>query len=49
MTPAERTELLRAIDECAQQARDLADKYDAPSLLTAATKLHEAADIVGTA
>lgn len=49
MTPAERTELLRAIVECAQQARDLADKYATPSLLTAATRLHEAADIVEAA
>lgn len=49
MTTTERTELLCAIDECAQQARDLADKYGIPSLLTAATKLHEAADIVESA
>lgn len=49
MNPAERTELLRAIEECANQARDLADKYATPSLLTAATKLHEAADIVEAA
>lgn len=49
MTPSERTELLRAIEECANQARDLADKYNATSLLTAATRLHEAADIVESA
>ena len=49
MTTAERTELLRAIEECANQARDLADKYGIPSLLTAATRLHEAADIVESA
>jgi len=49
MTTAERTELLRAIDECANQARDLADKYGIHSLLAAATKLHEAADIVESA
>ena len=49
MTPAERTELLRAIEECANQARDLADKYGIPPLLVAATKLHDAADIVESA
>lgn len=49
MTPDDRTELLRAIDECAHQARDLADKYGIPSPLTAATRLHEAADIVESA
>lgn len=46
MTPAERNELLAAIDECAAQARHLADAYDMPALLVAVTKLHEAAEIV---
>lgn len=49
VAPAERTELLRAIEECANQARDLADKYGIPSLLVAVTRLHEAADIVEAA
>lgn len=46
MTPAEREELLRAIDECAAQARHLADAYDMPEMVVAVTKLHEAADLV---
>lgn len=46
MNAAERNELLRAIDECAAQARHLADAHDMPALLVAVTKLHEAADIV---
>lgn len=49
MTPAERNELLAAIDECAAQARHLADAYDLPALLVAVTKLHEAADLVEAA
>lgn len=49
MTPAEREELLRAIDECAAQARHLADAYGMPALVVAVTKLHEAADIVESA
>lgn len=39
MNAAERNELLAAIDECAAQARHLADAYDLPGLLVAATKL----------
>lgn len=46
MTPAEREELLAAIDECASQARHLAEAYDLSALVVAVTKLHEAADIV---
>lgn len=46
MNAAERNELLAAIDECAAQARHLADAYDLPALVVAATKLHEAAEIV---
>lgn len=46
MTPAEREELLRAINECAAQARHLADAHDMPALLVAVMKLHEAADLV---
>lgn len=49
MNAAERNELLAAIDECAAQARHLADAYDIPSLLVAVTKLHEAADLVEAA
>ena len=36
MTAAERNELLAAIDECAAQARHLADAYDLPALVVAA-------------
>ena len=49
MNAAERNELLSAIDECAAQARHLADAYDLPALLLAVTKLHEAADLVEAA
>lgn len=49
MSTSEREELVRAIDECAAQARHLADAYDMPALLVAATKLHEAADLVEAA
>lgn len=49
MNAAERGELLLAIDECAAQARHLADAYDLPALLVAVTKLHEAADLVEAA
>lgn len=46
MNTSEREELLHAIDECAAQARHLADAYDLPELLVAVTKLHEAAEIL---
>jgi hypothetical protein len=49
MTPAERNELLHAIDECAAQARHLADAYGLPAMLLAVTKLHDAADLVESA
>lgn len=49
MNTSERDELLRAIDECAAQARHLADAHDMPALLVAVTKLHEAADLVEAA
>lgn len=49
MNTAEREELLRAIDECAAQARHLADVYDMPVIMEAVAMLHAAADLVEAA